>query len=230
MRILFDATARGQRTTLWIGRALQWIVATRMFISSMNGHATTFGGTEESIMKRTVLIAGVVAMLVPIRLLAYDISGRHWDFGNPTQVAVTVDGSIPSAWYTAVIRSMNTWSAAGAKFRFVGGTAGHVVALRPLYNSNILGVTYNREWFGTRITDRDTDLNSQLPWSTDGRGNANDVQNVLTHELGHWLMLNDLTRATDSLKTMYGSAQLGETIKRTLEPDDVYGIKIIYGW
>ncbi len=48
-----------------------------------------------------------------------------------------------------------------------------------------------------------------------------DLQNVLTHEIGHFLGLahSDVTDAT-----MFAQAGAGETKKRTLAPDDVAGI------
>jgi hypothetical protein len=52
-----------------------------------------------------------------------------------------------------------------------------------------------------------------------------DLQNVLTHELGHYL---GLAHSTDPDATMYASAVAGETIKRDLSPDDVAGLCTIY--
>jgi len=54
-----------------------------------------------------------------------------------------------------------------------------------------------------------------------------DIQNALTHELGHALGLAhnpDLTSAV-----MYPSARAGETVKRTLSPDDLDAISALYG-
>lgn len=52
-----------------------------------------------------------------------------------------------------------------------------------------------------------------------------DVQNTVTHEAGHVLGLG---HSTVSTATMYASAPIGETSKRTLAPDDVAGICAIY--
>lgn len=53
-----------------------------------------------------------------------------------------------------------------------------------------------------------------------------DIQNVVTHEAGHYLGLghSDVTQATMSAR-----ATLGETLKRTLEDDDRVGVCTIYG-
>lgn len=55
-----------------------------------------------------------------------------------------------------------------------------------------------------------------------------DVQNIMTHEAGHWLVLDDLYATYNSEKTMYGiSAQL-ELKKRSLTSGDEAGIRKIY--
>ncbi len=55
-----------------------------------------------------------------------------------------------------------------------------------------------------------------------------DVQNIMTHEAGHWLQLNDLysTRALE--QTMYGYSSAGELKKRSLESGDLAGVDRIY--
>jgi len=67
----------------------------------------------------------------------------------------------------------------------------------------------------------------QLP---DNPGYDVDVQNIMTHEAGHWLMLEDLyeniTLYTE--QTMYGFASEWELKKRSLESGDEAGIKKIY--
>lgn len=76
-------------------------------------------------------------------------------------------------------------------------------------------------------TEVDININTSFPWATDGDEHAYDVQNCFTHELGHLLGLDDEVSKTSS--TMYGSAEMGETKKRSLAADDKDGIKEIYG-
>lgn len=76
-------------------------------------------------------------------------------------------------------------------------------------------------------TEVDININTSFPWATNGDERAYDVQNCFTHELGHLLGLDDEANKTSS--TMYGSAELGETKKRSLSADDKNGIKEIYG-
>jgi len=88
------------------------------------------------------------------------------------------------------------------------------------------------------IVDCDTVLNSNsyYAWNaSDGQQLPNtdyydvDVQNIMTHEAGHWLMLNDMYYDAASEQTMYGYASDTELKKRSLEDGDLAGVRRIYG-
>lgn len=55
-----------------------------------------------------------------------------------------------------------------------------------------------------------------------------DVQNIITHEAGHWLVLDDLYEGYNSGKTMYCQSAEKELQKRSLDATDRYGIRAIY--
>ncbi len=55
-----------------------------------------------------------------------------------------------------------------------------------------------------------------------------DVQNILTHELGHWAGMGDLYEPVAAEETMYGYSTEGETKKRTLDVGDITGIGKLY--
>jgi hypothetical protein len=55
-----------------------------------------------------------------------------------------------------------------------------------------------------------------------------DVQNIMTHESGHWLQLNDLYGSAAIEQTMYGYAGDRELKKRSLESGDLAGVKKVY--
>ena len=55
-----------------------------------------------------------------------------------------------------------------------------------------------------------------------------DLQNIMTHEAGHWLQLNDLYSTQALEQTMYGYSPDGELKKRSLETGDIAGIYRIY--
>ncbi len=99
--------------------------------------------------------------------------------------------------------------------------------------SNAYAVTY--VWHDTdtgEILDADIEVNEssrryalcpELGGCTDG---TVDLQNVLTHELGHYFGLAHTP--DDSLATMDSVAPPGEIIKRTLATDDITGICTMY--
>ena len=55
-----------------------------------------------------------------------------------------------------------------------------------------------------------------------------DVQNIVTHEVGHWLMLGDLYQKPANDQTMYGRSAEFDLQKRSLESGDEAGIQEIY--
>lgn len=105
---------------------------------------------------------------------------------------------------------------------------------------NTLGATYI--WYNSAtktVVNVDTIMNSRHPWawtnpnSTDpdqncSNPNSYDAQNILTHELGHWVGLDDLYGSADEDNTMYGYGAKGELKKDTLETGDVNGAQSIY--
>jgi hypothetical protein len=93
-----------------------------------------------------------------------------------------------------------------------------------------LAVTYTWTWSGGGV-ESDTIFNRGMPWyqgSGDGCQNvaAYDIQNVATHEFGHILGLGHVQ---DRAATMFPTATLGETFKRSPDQGDVNGIHAIYG-
>lgn len=90
-----------------------------------------------------------------------------------------------------------------------------------------------------RLYECDEVLNADLTWSTSGNAGAYDVQNIATHEAGHWIQLKDLYNPShNSYKswmgdnnedmTMYGVTATGETSKRSLEWGDWSGVRYAY--
>jgi hypothetical protein len=55
-----------------------------------------------------------------------------------------------------------------------------------------------------------------------------DIQNIMTHEAGHWLNLHDLYGGTQSELTMYGYGATGELKKDTLAYGDELGVESVY--
>lgn len=101
----------------------------------------------------------------------------------------------------------------------------NTVSWRNLGSDGPVGVTYY--WYYPslkQIVEFDIVLNSDLTWAL----GAFDVQNVMTHEVGHTLILFDLYAPKDGWLTMYGYTWLGDTLKQTLGTGDELGIQELY--
>lgn len=90
-------------------------------------------------------------------------------------------------------------------------------------------------WFDTgsgEIYDADMELNQQFwifddcPDSGCTDMNVVDLENTVTHELGHFFGLAHTP--DDEEATMWACADTGEIKKRTLEPDDIEGLCAVY--
>jgi hypothetical protein len=80
-----------------------------------------------------------------------------------------------------------------------------------------------------QITEFDIMLDTDWTWGTSGTSEYMDLQNILTHELGHGFGLADLYTASSSLETMYGYSNYGDVAKRDLYTGDIAGIQALYG-
>ena len=97
-----------------------------------------------------------------------------------------------------------------------GGTAGAAVRLRR-----------------KEILEFDITINSNVGWSTDltcpGHNcGALDLQNVMTHEIGHALDLYHVSEPAQAELTMAPGAAMGETKKRDLGAGEVLALRRIY--
>lgn len=78
------------------------------------------------------------------------------------------------------------------------------------------------------ISDADIELNGEFfTWSTKEIPGPNevDLRNTLTHEIGHFIGFDHSSLPE---ATMFASAPLGETSKRTLAEDDLDGVCAVY--
>jgi hypothetical protein len=91
-------------------------------------------------------------------------------------------------------------------------------------------IAVNIYWYsGSLILHNDVCFNNyDFTWSDSGQAGRMDIQNIGAHEFGHNLCLADLYDSGSREFTMYGYSSAGETKKRTLEYDDINGIRYIY--
>ncbi|MGZ4904029.1 MAG: hypothetical protein ACXV5I_04385 [Halobacteriota archaeon] len=94
---------------------------------------------------------------------------------------------------------------------------------------NIVAVSYM--WYRISdggLLDCDTVFNTYFTWGINSGGSTFDIQDIGTHEFGHWTGLNDIYDSTCTPMTMYGYAWYGEVYKRTLEQGDAAGVHAAY--
>lgn len=103
----------------------------------------------------------------------------------------------------------------------------HFVTAGWEHGDDVLAVTttiYRKS--SNEIVDSDVMINAvNFRWSTSDDAVYTDLQNALTHEVGHFL---GLAHSDDPSATMYGRHAAHETLKRTLALDDVEGISALY--
>ncbi|MGB9728069.1 MAG: hypothetical protein ACPLZF_06635 [Nitrososphaeria archaeon] len=116
----------------------------------------------------------------------------------------------------------------GTTSRSAGRYDGYNVISWGPYRAGVIAVTYIWQ-VGGRIVETDTRLNTYYKWSLKGEAGKMDVQNIMTHEFGHWCGLDDLYDDKDYWLTMYGYADFGEIYKRTLGLGDILGLQAVYG-
>jgi len=178
----------------------------------------------------------------------YKYSGIHWD-SDDLSVTYTVDtyGSELDQLdaFNIIVASFETWDYETETEVFGLGsdtydshlTAGELDYVNAVVwgnypTSGVIAVTYFWYYPSTgELVDVDTMFDTDYTWSIsdDGIAGTMDLQNIATHEFGHWLVLDDLYNRPTRTQTMYGYSTYGETIKRTLESGDIAGLEAIYG-
>jgi len=158
--------------------------------------------------------------------------------------------SVRSNFQNIAASSFQTWSnASGDKVNFtLNGTTSNQRAKLDFVNTIVWGrtansalaVTYTWYYSNTgQVADVDTVFNKRVAWAWTNPGtldeesqcgslNSFDVQNVLVHEIGHWMGLDDRYVGSEKDLTMYGSASPGELKKDGLATGDLLGIQTIY--
>ena len=172
--------------------------------------------------------------------LAYRYEEIRWPQVQPV-VPYRINGQ--ASWLGPIQAASGTWNSVGSKlsFQYAGTTttpAGFRDGLNVIEAIRSYGATgwpaqatvwYRTTSTGGDILECDIALNLYYRWATNGTSTALDIQSLVTHELGHWLMLRDLYRTQEAEMTMYGLVANGETKKRTLEEPDKRGMLDIYG-
>ena len=167
------------------------------------------------------------------QLLSYtrNTAANYWintanKYGFTSTAVVSVIRASANAWDAAT--SKQVFSYQSTTTRASGKYDGYNVVSFGSYNARAIAVTYI--WAsGSRIVETDMRLNTHFKWSLSGEAGKMNVQNIATHEFGHWFGLADLYNDVDAYLTMYGYGAYGETYKQTLGLGDINGVIAVYG-
>lgn len=158
---------------------------------------------------------------------------------NPSNPQGLTEGFVTSA----ISMSAETWDSATSKELYnntytIDYTAPYGVfdgknAVAFGLNSNTGVIAVTSVWYYTytgEIAEYDMQFNTYFIWGDAAFDpSVMDLQNIATHEKGHSVGLADIYTSSCGYVTMYGYSSYGETIKRTLESPDIYGLQSIYG-
>lgn len=170
-------------------------------------------------------------------LTAYSTEGHVWGkstvpyYVNPANKYIS-----DSAAVAAIKSSASGWSGyANIQLSYAGNTSDASLSNNGVNEvffrddtSSMLGETY--WWYdGTgRLVDADIVIHENWTWYSANIGCTNGgyyVENTATHEFGHVLGLGHSSVDT---ATMWPSSGSCETIRETLDPDDINGIQALY--
>jgi len=168
-----------------------------------------------------------------------------WTYNLNTSNVPSSVGSLNLPTFTNI--ALTSWSgASGNKVVFTKGVDtntnrqaydGRNIIAWGSTQGSALAVTYVRYIPSTGQTvDVDTIMNKKWSWSwtnqssnpTCALSNTYDAQDILTHELGHWMGLDDEYTNSYVDNTMYGYGSKAEIKKDTLSTGDVNGVSAIY--
>ena len=215
---------------------------TKSFIEMMKDFALSLLGLPEKEPDFDIRYSGAVSALAaetcPPTLSDF-YGGVKWPGSCPTvdyEIYENTDDCTGEG--AAIEAAADTWSNADCScftFSYAGATT-RSAPIRDDHNvlrwgstGGSIATTYI--WYsGSSILECDVIFDDGYAWSAAPScpSNKMDVQNIATHELGHWLLLVDLYRSCNSELTMYGYAAYGETQKRSLHQSDKDGICYIY--
>jgi len=165
----------------------------------------------------------------------FSYGDEHWRSPQVTYYVNTSD--IDDALRESLVDAgAAVWNAAGSGFTFVDG--GGTSATKAFDGQNVISWAYglpdrviaqsSSTGSGGYIKEADIRFSNDYEWGDGSPGsNTMDVQSITMHEVGHWLVLNDVYGPGDTDKVMYGFGT-EESVNRSLSAGDVAGIRWIY--
>jgi hypothetical protein len=168
----------------------------------------------------------------------YELLGVHWYtiinyYINPSSKY----GFSTTAVVNTITTSANTWDKETSYTVFsYKGTTTKTAGKRDGYNVVAWGrcspgaIATTTIWYsGDQILETECKMSTAYGWSLSGQAGKMGVQNIMTHEFGHWCGLKELYQDKDYWLIMYGYSDCGLTYARTLGLGDINGLKAVYG-
>jgi hypothetical protein len=193
---------------------------------------------------KKIKILVIVGIVISGIILGAGVCNAYWISRNgfsPTPTYISCYSSFMSETKTAVSNACSEWNNAGSGNLVYKSASDHSNTTYPLENSNNQITSGSRgtnrylmqcntwsDWLTGAAYEADIDINTSFSWTNNGGSTTYDVQNAITHEIGHLLGLGDLTISARIDTTMYSWCSVGETKKRTLDSDDINGIWWLY--
>ncbi len=146
---------------------------------------------------------------------AFTLSAQAWDDATSANLLTNYNNPIIIGTNTATI-TLN-----GENAVFFADLDEEVIAMASYW--------YNRAT--KEIVECDISFNTDFPWgdATLPDNIVMDLQNIATHEMGHFFNLADIYDSSKDYLTMYGYSWKGDIEKRTLAAGDIAGIKAVFG-
>lgn len=189
-----------------------------------------------------LIFTAILMIFVETQCYAYEFLYR-WSTLGLSDKSYYVSTGFSSDERSAINASSSTWNnVSDTDFDYIYNMASFNITNTYLnyentvFKSNLgsnaaLALCYISTSIWGKIVDADIAVNYDYSWSSNGDSNKFDIQNVVTHEIGHALFSADIYYASQvgnyyadyKEVTMYGYVSLGETKKRTLHQDDIDG-------
>ncbi|NJO82976.1 MAG: matrixin family metalloprotease [Blastochloris sp.] len=190
------------------------------------------------LFRRCYCIAAVtliaISLIISPQETARAASGTCWQTGakwSSNAVTYSIASSIPSSWISSIDNGANAWIAV---------TPSPFTLSRADLSPNTVsrGTVSDDSWIAvanvfaspTQIDRIDLVFNQNKQFTTalPPPSNTYLVQNVATHEFGHWVFLADVTDFICTETTMYSTIAFGETKKQSLAQADIDGLNTQY--
>ena len=180
---------------------------------------------------------------------SYIAKGTKWKVTENLLLNPNCDENLDALIIDAVLAGLDEWETAGGadltifgnviideNVSYQGGAyrGSNTISFGSYENPGVIGVTTVWGYFTgppsqREIVEAHLLMNDDFEWGDASVDNLlMDVQNIMTHELGHWAGMGDIYESGGIEETMYGYSAEGEIKKRDLYYGDIRGVTEMY--